>query len=258
MTHSIFKLPFGLLLLSVLANIALVFACGWLFMNAKSSYADYRYFRALGVGTSESTNLEYKSLPAGQTKIVFFGDSRVQNWVPLPEIDNTTVINAGINGETTTEMRRRFDHDVLRHQPDIVVIQAGVNDLTAAVTKGVKNPTQLTNDMHSNMQYYINALKKQNIKLVVTSIFPHSTYSLPKKLFWHNSLSADIDNSNQVIEGFASDSGVTYLNLSDVFYKDELTLDSSLFIDTLHINTDAYGQINRVLDALLITLSQDE
>ena len=258
MKHSFFSLPIWLLLISALANIALLFACGWLFLYAKSAYADYRYFRALGIGTSESTSLEYKASPVGETKVVLFGDSRVQNWIPLPEIDNTAIINAGINGETTTEMRRRFDHDVLRHKPDIVVMQAGVNDLTAAVTRGVKDPQKLVDIMHSNMQYYIDALKDQNIKLVITSIFPNSAYSVPKKLFWRNSLSVDITQSNKVIEGFAKSAGVTYLDLSQVFFGDSSTLDSSLFIDTLHINDTAYGQINNELAKLLPTLSESQ
>ena len=258
MKLSFFSPKTRLLVISVLANLALLFACGWLFLQAKSSYTDYRYFRALGIGTSESTNLKYEASPAGETKVVLFGDSRVQNWIPAPEIDNTIFINAGINGETTTEMRRRFQHDVLRHQPDIVVMQAGVNDLTAAVTRGIEDPQELIDIMHSNMQYYIDALKDQNIQLVITSIFPNSTYSIPKRLFWHGSLSTDIVNSNRIIEGFANSSGANYLDLSSVFYRDSSTLNRDMFIDTLHINASAYSEINKALSELLPTLSQSQ
>lgn len=40
----------------------------------------------------------------------------------------TTVINAGIGGNTTTEMLARLQHDVLDHRPDLVVLMAGTND----------------------------------------------------------------------------------------------------------------------------------
>jgi lysophospholipase L1-like esterase len=40
-----------------------------------------------------------------------------------------TVINQGINGERSDEIRARFDEDVLVHSPAAVVIIAGVNDV---------------------------------------------------------------------------------------------------------------------------------
>ncbi len=40
----------------------------------------------------------------------------------------TTVINAGIGGNTTTEMLARLQRDVLDHRPDLVVLMAGTND----------------------------------------------------------------------------------------------------------------------------------
>ncbi len=40
------------------------------------------------------------------------------------------VINAGVSGQTTRDGLARLDHDVLRHQPHIVTISFGLNDLT--------------------------------------------------------------------------------------------------------------------------------
>jgi lysophospholipase L1-like esterase/pimeloyl-ACP methyl ester carboxylesterase len=40
------------------------------------------------------------------------------------------VINSGISGHTTRDGLARFDRDVLQHQPQIVVISFGLNDLT--------------------------------------------------------------------------------------------------------------------------------
>ncbi|MDB5379113.1 MAG: lipolytic enzyme family [Rubritepida sp.] len=39
------------------------------------------------------------------------------------------VINAGRSGETTTEMLARLDRDVLAHRPDLVIWQAGANEV---------------------------------------------------------------------------------------------------------------------------------
>lgn len=44
-----------------------------------------------------------------------------------------TVINAGKGGETAAHMLARFDRDVFRHKPDLVIWQTGVNDAIAGV-----------------------------------------------------------------------------------------------------------------------------
>jgi lysophospholipase L1-like esterase len=43
---------------------------------------------------------------------------------------NVKVINAGISGHTTAEGLNRLDRDVLSHQPDLVTISFGLNDMT--------------------------------------------------------------------------------------------------------------------------------
>lgn len=39
------------------------------------------------------------------------------------------VLNRGVRGQRTDQMLRRFDWDVLPHQPDILIMLGGVNDL---------------------------------------------------------------------------------------------------------------------------------
>ena len=42
---------------------------------------------------------------------------------------NLNVINSGIGGDTSAGLLGRFYHDVVQHQPDLVVILGGTNDL---------------------------------------------------------------------------------------------------------------------------------
>src|SRR5690606_6751766 len=39
-----------------------------------------------------------------------------------------TVVNAGVGGNSTTDARARFERDVLAHDPDLAIIQFGLND----------------------------------------------------------------------------------------------------------------------------------
>jgi len=43
---------------------------------------------------------------------------------------NVTLVNAGISGHTTRDALKRIDRDVLRHQPDLVTVMFGLNDMT--------------------------------------------------------------------------------------------------------------------------------
>lgn len=48
----------------------------------------------------------------------------------LEQITDWEVINQGIEGQTTSELVARFEEDVIRHQPDMVLILNGPADFT--------------------------------------------------------------------------------------------------------------------------------
>jgi lysophospholipase L1-like esterase len=61
----------------------------------------------------------------------------------LPE--DTTIAIAGVSGETTSDMLFRFDRDVLKNPPDLVIILGGTNDLGWGIPIGqiLKNLSQM-------------------------------------------------------------------------------------------------------------------
>ena len=71
-------------------------------------------------------------------KIVCLGDSLTEasdldknfTWpILVANRLNLNVINSGIGGDTSGGLLGRFNHDVVRHRPDLVFILAGTNDL---------------------------------------------------------------------------------------------------------------------------------
>ncbi len=76
-----------------------------------------------------------------KTKIVCLGDSitwgfpfgPAVSWVSmLQDSLGVEVINKGINGNTTSDMLRRFDRAVLSYEPTHIVIMGGANDVLMA------------------------------------------------------------------------------------------------------------------------------
>ncbi len=72
--------------------------------------------------------------------LICFGDSLTECAIGAAYVDilrqrlpaAVRVINAGINGDTTINLLRRFKRDVVPYRPDLVVILVGLNDLTTA------------------------------------------------------------------------------------------------------------------------------
>ncbi len=68
-------------------------------------------------------------------KIVFLGDSLTQGTFGVSFVDKIAAvmpghhfINAGVNGDTSLNLYRRVDKDVLAHQPDGAFVMVGIND----------------------------------------------------------------------------------------------------------------------------------
>lgn len=71
--------------------------------------------------------------------IVCFGDSLTEasigsSYVDLlrARLDGARVVNAGVNGDTTLNLLRRLERDVVPHRPDVVVLLVGLNDMGTA------------------------------------------------------------------------------------------------------------------------------
>ncbi len=60
--------------------------------------------------------------------VVVLGASYARGWNPSP----VALINAGVSGEQSWEVRARYDRDVTPHRPDAVVIWGFINDIFRA------------------------------------------------------------------------------------------------------------------------------
>jgi lysophospholipase L1-like esterase len=68
------------------------------------------------------------------------------------------VINAGVGGNTTEDARARFDTDVLAREPDLVVIQFGLNDSAIDVWRGETSPRVTLERYAENLDFFLDAL----------------------------------------------------------------------------------------------------
>jgi len=72
----------------------------------------------------------------------------VQRWLSaLYPSARIRVVNAGVSGHRATDMADRFERDVLRHEPDLVTIHVGVNDVWHAFHDWTDNSDHPAGDL---------------------------------------------------------------------------------------------------------------
>jgi lysophospholipase L1-like esterase len=109
--------------------------------------------------------------------IVGFGDSLTfgygveekDKWTTiLEETLGCRVINAGVCGNTSSEGLARIEADVLKHHPDYVLINFGMNDHFIKAD-GSKEPKVSINEFHQNLEKMISLIKEINaVPILVT------------------------------------------------------------------------------------------
>jgi lysophospholipase L1-like esterase len=85
-----------------------------------------------------------------------------------------SVHNAGIGGNTTRDARQRFEKDVLRHKPRVIVMQFGINDAAVDVWKQppATGPRVPMTEYLENLRAMITAAHQQGAKVILMTTNP--------------------------------------------------------------------------------------
>lgn len=133
----------------------------------------------------------FKPTPAADPKpggIIMFGDSStafrpgavqkvysVRVDEALQSIGSSlSVHNAGVGGNTTRDALKRFERDVLRHKPKVIVIQFGINDSAVDVWKkpSATAPRVPLAEYLSNLRAMITAAQQQQARVILMTTNP--------------------------------------------------------------------------------------
>ncbi len=84
------------------------------------------------------------------------------------------VVNAGVGGHNTDHARARFAADVLDHNPDIVVIQFGINDAAVDVWKDPPaNKSRVSLERYvENLRHFVSTLKARKVQVILMTPNP--------------------------------------------------------------------------------------
>lgn len=210
----------------------------------------YQYYIELNQTRLDPSGLNYfpgNSLPSTRGKrqrVVFFGDSRAASWM-APAIEGYEFINRGINSQTTIQTVQRFDQHVRSLQPDIIVIQVGINDLKT-IPLFPEQREAIVSNCQNNIERIVRSARKLGAKVMITTIFPVGEVPLERRPVWSKEVGEAVIEVNAFITQL-SDDGIVVFDAFSVLANEQGTMQPNYGLDELHLNQQGYEILNQAL-----------
>ena len=239
-----------LVLLAVLCLVLFGVFINKYIKDIRKHYIDAKVTRAFPVNLKKYA-LQNEALPQKhEPRIVLFGDSRVEHWKPLLSMEGFEVLNRGIAAETTQQMRLRFQQDVLSLNPDILIIQAGINDLVTAGLSAKHNQKIIT-QLKENLNYFIEATSRRNIKLILMTVVMPSKASLRARILtWPESIYRLVPEFNRHILTLSGNNAILFES-NKLLGAQKQPLSPTYAVDSLHFTNRAYKLLNKKLSEII-------
>jgi lysophospholipase L1-like esterase len=186
---------------------------------------------------------------AGQSRVVFMGDSITDAW-PQRASDFFAAkpyVGRGISGQTTPQMLIRFRPDVIDLKPKVVVILAGTNDIA-----GNTGPMS-DEEIQANLVSMSELARVNGIRVVLSSVLPVSAYHTPA-----NGIPQTIQRPmtriramNDWMKKYAAAEKHVYLDYFSAMVDATGLLRTELSGDDLHPNAAGYAIMGPLADAAI-------
>jgi lysophospholipase L1-like esterase len=169
---------------------------------------------------------------AGESRVVFLGDSITDYWKLPDYFPGKPYINRGIDGQTTPEMLVRFRQDVIGLHPKVLVVLAGTNDI-AGVTGRTSN-----DDIEANYASMAELARVHRIRVVFASVLPVHNYTHDAEESFALRPRDRILTLNKWLKDYCAKNGFVYLDYFRALVDERGMLKRALAEDGLH-PTDA-------------------
>lgn len=183
--------------------------------------------------------------------VVFFGDSRAVSWL-APDLREFEFVNRGIGSQTSIQVLARFDYDVKPLNPNIIIVQAGINDLKTIPLFPDRKKTIVTN-CKENVRQIVERSTKSGATVILTTIFPVAQVPIWRKPFWSDDVAIAVDEVNVFIRSLAG-SKVIVFDAYAVLANDKGITRAEYSQDLLHLTNLGYQRLNAELTPILLRL----
>lgn len=131
-------------------------------------------------------------------------------------MEDYEVINAGTGGDNTIDLLRRIDRDCLAHQPELVILKAGTNDMNSRKHVPVREYEQ-------NMRQIIEKIREIKSKILLMNLLPvYEPYLMTRHdpaFYAPEGHAGRKAGMNGIIKGLSVEYNLSFLDLHHIFAK---------------------------------------
>ncbi len=191
-------------------------------------------------------------------RIVLIGDSRIAQWPTSAAMAGQwDVINRGIGGETVAQLVQRFDRDAIALDPDVIVIEAGVNDLVAATFLDDAEKQRVARNVGEGIRQMASKAAAARRRVVVATVIPPAKPDFFRRPVWNEMLRDLVAGVNADLKNARWPDGVSLIDLLPVLQaEDQRKVPDEYRLDTLHLNDAGYRRLTEALASHLQSASQ--
>lgn len=219
-------------------RIALCFALTCLLGTATLMAQGYNWG---GMKRYEKANKELPAPAKKEKRVVFLGNSITEGWVRThPDFfKENNYIGRGIGGQTSYQFLLRFRQDVINLQPDLVVINAGTNDV--AENAGPYNADYTMGNIISMVEL----AKANKIKVILTSVLPAARFGWRPNI---TDAAQKIAALNSRIEQYAKEHKIPYVNYYEkMVVGHDHALNPAYTKDGVHPTAEGYDVMEELI-----------
>lgn len=169
-----------------------------------------------------------------EKRVVFMGNSITEGWVnQRPDFfQKNHYVGRGISGQTSYQFLLRFREDVVKLSPDVVIINAGTNDI--AENTGVYNEDYT----FGNIISMVEIAQANKIKVILTSTLPAALFGWKPKI---KDAAVKIASLNNRIREYAKENRIPYVDYYEkMVYGDNKALNPVYTKDGVHPTVEGY------------------
>lgn len=174
-----------------------------------------------------------KGIKKGQ--VILFGSSSWRLWKDMTQdLAPLPVLNRGFGGSTVPELIHYAERVVIPHEPKLLVVYGGENDLSGKKTKSAEQFFDSYRDFVSLIQQHS---PQTHICFVSMKLSPS------RRQYW-----PEVTKGNQMVKAFSKGKRLSYVDINPALFHPNGTVKSELYTkDSLHINPQGYREYAKIL-----------
>ena len=187
------------------------------------------------LGHYRAANAQLPPPAAGESRVVFFGDSITEAWPLDQAFPGKPYVNRGISGQTTSQLLLRLHEDVIDLGARAVVVLAGTNDIA-----GNTGPISLE-EIEENFESMAELARAHGVRVIFSSITPVHNYTPGADLNFDVRPPEKIVALNRWLEHYCRANGLVYLDYFSAMVDDHGLMRRELADKGLHPNAAGYA-----------------